>query len=97
MRSPHRNALKRVFERAALKHATVQAASGEQLLDRPDDFWDVVLGTGYRATVEHLSSTQREAIHDRLLVRLRSQAVRTLRTDVVFGTADRPQDTQTRA
>ncbi|HEY6887020.1 MAG TPA: hypothetical protein VI300_04545, partial [Solirubrobacter sp.] len=83
------DSLRRLFEGAGLAHASVEAASGVQELEQPDDFWDVVLGSGYRATVDALRPAQREALHDRLIVKLRSQAIRTLRTDVVYGTADR--------
>ncbi|MDA0164066.1 methyltransferase domain-containing protein [Solirubrobacter ginsenosidimutans] len=91
------DALNGLFERAGLAGAKVEAAAGEQRLGRPDDFWDVVLGSGYRATVDALDPAQREALHDRVITELRSRAVLTLRTDVVFGTADRPQDDRTRA
>ena len=80
-------ALERLFERAGVTHATVEAAEGEQRLERPEDFWDVVLGSGYRATVEAFLLADREALHDRLLAKLRARAVRSLRTDVVYGTA----------
>jgi ubiquinone/menaquinone biosynthesis C-methylase UbiE len=83
------DAVTRLFERAGLPHSTVQAVSGEQRLAQPADFWDVVLGSGLRATVDALGAADREALHDRLIARLRAQAVRTLRTDVVFGTAER--------
>jgi ubiquinone/menaquinone biosynthesis C-methylase UbiE len=83
------DALTRLFERAGLTGTTVQTAAGVQHLEQPDDFWDVVLGSGLRATVDALGTADRDALHDRLIARLRSQAVRTLRTDVVYGTADR--------
>ena len=63
---------------------------GEHHLDRPDSFWDIVLGSGYRATVDALSQEQRDRLHERLLSELRSRDVTALRTDVVFGTARRP-------
>jgi len=46
-----------------------------------------VLGSGYRATVDALTDAQREALRERLLGKLRSRAITSLRTDVVFGTA----------
>jgi hypothetical protein len=55
--------------------------------DHPDSFWEIVLGSGYRATVDGLSPEQYKKLHARLLGQLRSNAVTTLRTDVVFGTA----------
>jgi hypothetical protein len=51
----------------------------------------LVLGSGYRATVEALGQEQRDQLRDRLLGRLRAAAVTSLRTDVVFGVAKRPQ------
>jgi len=50
-----------------------------------------VLGSGYRATVDALSPEQRDRVRERLLSALRSDAVTSLRTDVVFGTAERPE------
>jgi hypothetical protein len=56
----------------------------------PDRFWDIVLGTGYRATVDALSQEQRDRVRGWLLSELRSLAVTTVRTDAVSGTARRP-------
>lgn len=64
---------------------------GQHHLDHPDQFWDIVLGTGYRGTVEALSPEQRNSVRQRLLAGLRAAGVTTLRIDVVFGTAERPR------
>ena len=82
-------ALAGLFSRAGVPHPAVAAVTGEHHLDHPDGFWDVVLGSGYRATVDALGPEQREQVRERLLAGLRSRAVRSLRTDVVFGTARR--------
>jgi SAM-dependent methyltransferase len=83
-------ALADLFSRAGVTHPAVMAVPGEHHLDRPDGFWDIVLGSGYRATVDALSQEQRDRLHERLLNELRSRGVTALRTDVVFGTARRP-------
>jgi ubiquinone/menaquinone biosynthesis C-methylase UbiE len=83
-------ALAGLFSRAGVPRPAVVAQEGQHHLDHPDSFWDVVLGSGYRATVDALSPGQREQVRERLLAGLRSRAVRSLRTDVVFGTAERP-------
>jgi ubiquinone/menaquinone biosynthesis C-methylase UbiE len=83
-------ALADLFSRAGVTHPAVVAVPGEHHLDRPDGFWDIVLGSGYRATVDALSQEQRDRLHERLLNELRSRGVTALRTDVVFGTARRP-------
>jgi hypothetical protein len=68
----------------------VVAVPGQHQLDHPDQFWEVALGTGYRGTVEALSPEQRDSVRERLLAGLRAAGVTMLRTDVVFGTAERP-------
>jgi hypothetical protein len=80
-----------LFSRAGVPHAAVAAEAGQHHLDHPDRFWDVVLGTGYRATVDALSPEQRDRVREEVLAGLRSRGITSLRTDVVFGTAERPE------
>ncbi len=53
-----------------------KAAAGEHDLDRPEDFWDLVLGSGYRGTVGALRPEQNEAVRDQVLAILSSRAVK---------------------
>jgi ubiquinone/menaquinone biosynthesis C-methylase UbiE len=80
-------ALAGLFARAGVPDPAVAAVPGQHHLDRPDQFWDVVLGSGYRATVDALGPQQRDRVRERLLGELRARNVTALRTDVVFGTA----------
>ena len=90
------SALAGLFSRAGVPDPAVVAATGQHQLDHPDRFWDVVLGSGYRATVDALSPEQRDRVRAGLLADLRCvedegvEGVTSLRTDVVFGTAARP-------
>jgi SAM-dependent methyltransferase len=79
-----------LFSRAGVPDPAVEAAAGQHRLDHPDRFWDVVLGSGYRATVDALGPEQRDRVRESLLADLRSRQITWLRTDVVFGTAARP-------
>jgi SAM-dependent methyltransferase len=83
-------ALAGLLSRAGVPGPAVVAAAGQHQLGHPDRFWDIVLGTGYRATVDALSQEQRDRVRGWLLSELRSRAVTAVRTDVVFGTARRP-------
>ncbi|HEY2691905.1 MAG TPA: methyltransferase domain-containing protein [Streptosporangiaceae bacterium] len=82
-------ALRDLYARAGVAGADALAVPARHELDSPDRFWDVALGTGYRATIDALSGDQRELLRDRVLGQLRAQQVTTLQTDVVFGTAVR--------
>jgi len=83
-------ALAGLFSRAGVPDPAVAAAAGQHRLDHPDQFWDVVLGSGYRATVDALGPERRDRVRESLLADLRSREITSLRTDVVFGTAVRP-------
>jgi hypothetical protein len=56
-------------------------------LERADDFWDIALGSGYRATVDALRDEQLEQLRERVIGELRARSVSRLRNDVVFGSA----------
>ena len=84
----HTGTLADLFPRAA--EPAVVAARDQHQLDRPDSFWDIVLGSGYRATIDALSRNQRDQVRQRLLAQLRSRNIPAMRTDVIFGTAKRP-------
>ena len=79
-----------LFSRAGVPDPAVEAAAGEHRLEHPDRFWHIVLGSGYRATVDALSPEQRDRVRENVLAELRSREITLLRTDVVFGTAARP-------
>jgi len=83
-------ALAALFTMAGVPGVAAEPQAGEHRLDRPDDFWDVVLGSGYRATVDALSADQRDSLRDRVVGELRARAVATIRTDVIYAIARRP-------
>jgi SAM-dependent methyltransferase len=84
------DALSRLLARGGIENARTQPGAGAHALDRPEDFWDIALGSGYRGTIDALKPEQREAVRAQVLGALSSRAVRTVRTDVVFGTATKP-------
>jgi len=83
-------ALTDLFIRAGTASPTVIAVPGQHEIGHPDQFWDVVLGSGYRATIDAMTAEQQYRARDQVLRELRAANVTILRTDVVFGTAVRP-------
>jgi ubiquinone/menaquinone biosynthesis C-methylase UbiE len=82
-------ALAGLLKRSGIDESEVEAVAGEHPLNAPEDFWHIVLGSGYRATVDALTPDQRRVLHSTLLDRLREHAVLAVRTDVVYGRARR--------
>lgn len=81
-------ALADLLTRGGIADAAVEATTeARHELERPDDFWEIVLGSGYRATVDALGNEQRQRLHERVVAELCSRAVTSLRNDVVFASA----------
>jgi hypothetical protein len=77
--------------KAAATYARIDvvAEPGTHSLRSPEDWWPMVLGTGYRGTIEQLSE------HDRILVKheclefIRESAVTAVEANVVYAIATR--------
>jgi hypothetical protein len=67
----------------------VIAVPGVHQLAEPDDFWQIVLGSGYRATIDALSSPVTDQISRTVLDHLRARMVTELIANVVHATATR--------
>ena len=52
-----------------------------------EDFWSIVLGSGYRAIHDALSQDEQTVVHDRVVARLTSAGVTTIETNVIYATA----------
>jgi len=83
-------ALAELCARAGILNAEVEAVPARHDLASPAGFWDVVLGSGYRATVDALGPDQQDVLRQRVLMELNSRGVTTLRTDVVYARAISP-------
>src|SRR5262249_36446403 len=80
-------ALAALCARAGVPDLDAVAVTARHDLASPARFWDVVLGSGYRATVDALGQDQQDVLRQSVLTELTSRRVTTLRTDVVYGTA----------
>ena len=68
----------------------VVAEPGRHPLRAPEDWWTIVLGTGYRSTVDALSPPNRERVRIASIDGVRRADIRQIRTDVVYAVARRP-------
>jgi ubiquinone/menaquinone biosynthesis C-methylase UbiE len=84
-------ALTDLLASAGVAGAHAEALAGVHQLDTPDSFWDVVLGSGYRATTDALTADKRERLRETTVTKLRALDITTLQTNVVFATARRPR------
>jgi ubiquinone/menaquinone biosynthesis C-methylase UbiE len=75
---------------AGVLRSEVAAEAAAHELDSPADFWEVMLGSGYRGTLDAMSGADVERVRAALLEELQRREVRSLRADVVYATAVRP-------
>jgi hypothetical protein len=80
-------ALARLLEAGGAAAPAVEAEEGRHPLSAPEDWWAVVLGTGYRATVERLGPGAAERVRAHNLAWIRAHDVREVETGVVYGVA----------
>ncbi len=76
-----------LFAEAGIPGATAESEAVDHPLGAPEDFWTIVLGSGYRGTVERLEPTARERVRAACAEALRRDAVRHIAASVIYATA----------
>jgi trans-aconitate methyltransferase len=82
-------ALVQLLGQGGVTDATIEAESGIHPLADPQDWWTIVLGTGYRATVEQLDPAAAARVRDASVRWVREHHARELETNVVYARARR--------
>ena len=81
-----------LFAAAGVNNVDVVAESGDCRLRSPEDWWLMIIGTGYRGTVEQLEEHERERVRLENIDFIRRFDVRSVETNVVYAVAVRTQD-----
>lgn len=82
--------LSQLFLAGGAAPPTVEEVPGAHPLTEPEDWWTIVLGTGYRATVQQLDPAAAQRIRTANIGWLRQSEVRDLQTNVVYARARKP-------
>jgi hypothetical protein len=83
-------ALRDLMEEAGIGDVEIAAESGRQPLRSPDDWWTIVLGSGFRWTVEQLGEKAAEQVRRANLEGIRHRNIGAVETNAVFATARKP-------
>jgi ubiquinone/menaquinone biosynthesis C-methylase UbiE len=79
-----------LLREAGIAEMVVTAEDSHQTLRSPDDWWDIVLGSGFRWTVEQLGHETAERVRARTLMEMRRRKVAFVETNAIFATARKP-------
>ena len=70
---------------AGLTQAEVVAETGFQPVNSPEDWWAMILGSGYRGTIDQLSAEDRARVRLANLDFICQASVQSVEANVVFG------------
>ena len=79
--------MRSLLEAAGFNESEVVAETGSQPVNSPEDWWSVILGSGYRGTVEQLSTEDRARVQLANFDFIQRASVRNVETNVIYGIA----------
>lgn len=82
--------LRALFAEAGLEAQEVVLEPGTHALKSAEDWWSVVLGSGYRGTIDLLDRSDREQVQQRAFAFIRESRIREVETNVIYGVATKP-------
>jgi hypothetical protein len=84
------DAMRRLLTASGIPEAEIVAEDGRQPLRSPEDWWSVVLGSGYRWTVDQMDDETIERVRAANLAPLRQNGVTSIETNVIYAVARKP-------
>ena len=76
-----------LMQSGGVPNAEVVPESGSQILNSPEDWWTIVLGSGLRGTVDALDADTATQIHDITVGWTRDNHVQAIETNVIYAVA----------
>ena len=83
--------LRKLFTEAGVAEAEILAENGTQALRSPEDWWTMVLGSGYRWTVDQMEPEMAERLRAANLAWIRSHNITSVETNVIYAVARKPR------
>ena len=83
--------LRLLLESADLTEIELTPETDSQPIHSPEDWWAMVLGSGYRGTVDQLSVSEEEQVRAENLEFIRRNGVQSLEANVIYAQALKPR------
>jgi len=90
------DAVRSLLDAAGLVEIEVVAESDSQTINSPDDWWPMVMGSGYRGTIEQLTPADRERIRLESSAFLERTSLRSVEANVVYAVGKEPATKSTK-
>jgi len=83
--------LRKILDEGGVASPKIIAENRLHPIKSPEDWWAIVLGSGYRGTIEQLNPTERQKVKEANLAFIRDEKVSAVETNVLYAFAAKPQ------
>jgi ubiquinone/menaquinone biosynthesis C-methylase UbiE len=83
--------LRNILNEAGVASPKIIAENRLHPIKSPDDWWAIVLGSGYRGTIEQLNSVEREDVKEANLTFVRDEKISAVETNVLYAFATKSE------
>jgi ubiquinone/menaquinone biosynthesis C-methylase UbiE len=81
--------LRAILVECGVTEPVVLTEPGSHPLNHPEDWWTIIMGSGYRSTVEALEPSIRERVRVATIEAVGRERIREIRADVIYAIAQR--------
>ena len=81
--------VKNLFLSAGIDNIDVIAENGSQPLRKPDDWWKIVLGSGFRWTVDRMGPDAADRVRQQNLQWIEANGIKSVETNVIYAIASK--------
>ena len=81
--------LRALLAEAGIANADILAEDGRQELRSPQDWWTIVIGSGFRSIVDQMGPEMAGRLREANLARVRSQGITSVKTNVIYAVAQK--------
>ena len=83
--------LRAVFDQAGVASPTITREDRLHPINSAEDWWTIVLGSGYRGTIEQLDLAERQKVQEANLTFIRDGKISAIETNALYAFATKPQ------
>ena len=83
--------LKNILDEAGVASPKISAENRLHPISSAEEWWAIVLGSGYRGTIEQLTQAEREKVKEANLAFIRDENISAVETNVLYALATKPE------
>ena len=83
--------MRKILDEAAVASPKIVAENRLHPIKSAEDWWAIVLGSGYRGTIEQLTLAEGQKVKEANLAFIRDEKISAIETNVLYALAAKPQ------